>query len=407
MVRVGSSMATMTPSRSSMRVTVVSHQIRRIVSAVNMAPSSRCARGASRTAGSSHESSRSSRVAVAGAVVVVVVGVGVDDGVVGEDDGAVVVGAGAFVGGCGGRGMTIASAIKASARSCSAVVSGPWSPRSAVSCFAASCSALVNRRPSSGVNRILAVYMHRGRSRTRCERPLRRVARRRSPWSQILSARAVAATRRSSCCAVDAAGDIDQGGFVVGAGDAGDRPDLRIRQFAPLERGPDQRQRRQGVADAELLPGRVHADTAFPRQPMRRGATPPPGPALAVVELRDQQHQPRRRRRDLPEQFADLGLQPLRHDASNPVAAGSSNTAMIALQDRVSVPSPYHVSRTDVRIWLTICFSDSRTAFARALPRAKASLQGRIPHPHHGFGDSGQLRQQWPATPTPLPHRHA
>src|SRR5437762_1270236 len=102
--------------------------------------------------------------AVAGPAAVVVVfvagrGFGFDDGVVGEHDGAVFVAGGPLRE--AGRQNDEASATRASASNCSRVLSGPNSPRSAWSCLAASCNALVTMRPSSALKRTLAVNIAR------------------------------------------------------------------------------------------------------------------------------------------------------------------------------------------------------------------------------------------------------
>ena len=106
-------------------------------------------------------------------------------------------------------------------------------------------------------------------------------------------------------------GHRDEVRFGFPGGDPGQRARLGVRQAARRELPPDQRVLRQGPGDPDLLAGGAGGDLALPRQPRRAGRHLPVRPALALVEVRDQQQELARRRRQVPGQLADPRLQPL------------------------------------------------------------------------------------------------
>ena len=86
--------------------------------------------------------------------------------------------------------------------------------------------------------------------------------------------------------------DVEEVGFVLGGGDAGQRPDLGVAEVALRQRLGEQRQLGQSAGDADLLPRGVGIDAAGPTQPVGTGQRPLGGPDLAAVELGDEGKQP-------------------------------------------------------------------------------------------------------------------
>jgi hypothetical protein len=88
--------------------------------------------------------------------------------------------------------------------------------------------------------------------------------------------------------------------------------DLGEADPSGAERVTDPGQVREGVGDADLLPGGAHADAAFPVEPMGAGLQARPFPALALVELADQDQETVGGGGDMRGQLADFvgqGLQ--------------------------------------------------------------------------------------------------
>jgi hypothetical protein len=106
----------------------------------------------------------------------------------------------------------------------------------------------------------------------------------------------------------DVGGDPGQG-RGIGAGDAGDRPNLRVGDPPGGERFGDAGQVLQGVGDAEVFGGGAPVHPGPPGQPMRAGADPVPAPATSGVELGQQLQEPALRSSDVPGQPQQLRLQ--------------------------------------------------------------------------------------------------
>ena len=81
--------------------------------------------------------------------------------------------------------------------------------------------------------------------------------------------------------------DVEEVGFVLRSGDAGQGPDLGVAELALGQRLGEQRQPGQCPGDADLLPGGMGIDAAGPAQPVGAGHRPLGGPDLAAVELGD------------------------------------------------------------------------------------------------------------------------
>jgi hypothetical protein len=99
----------------------------------------------------------------------------------------------------------------------------------------------------------------------------------------------------------------EQGGLVLGRGDARHGADLGEGQLAFLERRADQRQAGQGARDAELLARRVQRKPAAPLQPVGRGR--PALPAVQLVEHPQHGDQPIRGGVDVAGERGDLALE--------------------------------------------------------------------------------------------------
>ena len=82
--------------------------------------------------------------------------------------------------------------------------------------------------------------------------------------------------------------DVEEIGFVLSIGNAGERPNLGVAKLAPGERLGEQRQFGQRPGDTDLLPSGMGIDAARPAQPMSAGQRPLSGPDLASVELGDE-----------------------------------------------------------------------------------------------------------------------
>ena len=76
--------------------------------------------------------------------------------------------------------------------------------------------------------------------------------------------------------------------LVLGGGDAGQRPDLGVTEFALGQRFGEQRQLGQRPGDPDILPGSMGIDSARPAQPVGTGPRALCSPDLAAVELRDE-----------------------------------------------------------------------------------------------------------------------
>jgi hypothetical protein len=106
-------------------------------------------------------------------------------------------------------------------------------------------------------------------------------------------------------------GHLDQVRLGLRGDDPGQRPHLRVRHPARRELLPDQRVPRDGAGDPDLLAGGARGDLALPRQPGRARRQLPAGPPLALVEVRHQQQELARRRRQVPRQLTQPRLHPL------------------------------------------------------------------------------------------------
>ena len=103
--------------------------------------------------------------------------------------------------------------------------------------------------------------------------------------------------------------------YQVGLGfrgdDPGQRPHLGVGQAAGRELPPDERVIHQAAGDPDVLAGGAGGDLALPRQPRRARRHLPGRPSLPLVEVRHQQQELARRRRQVPGQLADPRLQSL------------------------------------------------------------------------------------------------
>ena len=85
--------------------------------------------------------------------------------------------------------------------------------------------------------------------------------------------------------------DVQQVGFVLRSGDAGQRPDLGVAELALRQSLGEQRQLSQRTGDTDLLARGVGIDAAGPGEPVGAGQRPLGGPDLAAVELGDEDEQ--------------------------------------------------------------------------------------------------------------------
>ena len=86
--------------------------------------------------------------------------------------------------------------------------------------------------------------------------------------------------------------DVEEVGFVVPVGNAGERPDLGVAELALGQRLRQQRQPGQRASDADFLPRGMGIDAARPGEPVGAGQRPLRGLDLAAVELGDEDEQP-------------------------------------------------------------------------------------------------------------------
>jgi hypothetical protein len=103
------------------------------------------------------------------------------------------------------------------------------------------------------------------------------------------------------------AGDHDQVRLGLRRRDPRQRPDLRIARLAAREARPQLRQPMQQPRHPHLLARRRRTQAAAVAQPIRARPAAPPGPALAAVELPNQQ-QPAARRRSAKVHLAPRAL---------------------------------------------------------------------------------------------------
>ena len=82
--------------------------------------------------------------------------------------------------------------------------------------------------------------------------------------------------------------DVEEVGFVLRGGDAGQGPDLRVAELTLRQRFGEHRQLGQRPGDADLLPRGVGIDAAGPGEPVGAGQRPLRGPDLAAIELGDE-----------------------------------------------------------------------------------------------------------------------
>ena len=101
--------------------------------------------------------------------------------------------------------------------------------------------------------------------------------------------------------------DVQEVDLILGSGDAGQRPDLRVAELALRQRFGEQRQLRQRPGDADLLPRGMGIDAAGPAQPVGARQRPLSGPDLAAVELGDEDKQPVRGGMDVGGEGGDRG----------------------------------------------------------------------------------------------------
>ena len=113
-------------------------------------------------------------------------------------------------------------------------------------------------------------------------------------------------------------GELHEVGLVVGRGDAGERPHLRVAQPARGERLRDERQVVDRAGDPELLPSSATVEAALPTEPLRARPAAPLLVALAAVVLAHEQQPPALTGRELPGQLRELRLDALeRHLAAH------------------------------------------------------------------------------------------
>src|SRR5690349_13899505 len=101
--------------------------------------------------------------------------------------------------------------------------------------------------------------------------------------------------------------------FRLGRGNAGECPDLRVRELAARERLRDPRQRREGAGHADMLTRRARRQADAPRQPVSTGAEAV-APAAAFVKLADEVEQPCSRGIEMSRQLGDLLTEALELD---------------------------------------------------------------------------------------------
>ena len=82
--------------------------------------------------------------------------------------------------------------------------------------------------------------------------------------------------------------DVEEVNLVPGGGDAGQRPDFGVAEFALGQRFGEQRQLGQCPGDADLLPRGMGIDAAGPAQPVGARQRPLCGPDLAAVQFGDE-----------------------------------------------------------------------------------------------------------------------
>src|SRR5205085_176351 len=82
--------------------------------------------------------------------------------------------------------------------------------------------------------------------------------------------------------------------------------DLRVAQFAALERRGDERAPLQPVRDPNVITRRARSDSAAPAEPVGTVLEATVAPATALIELRDQEQPARRGRGDVRRERRDL-----------------------------------------------------------------------------------------------------
>ena len=123
----------------------------------------------------------------------------------------------------------------------------------------------------------------------------------------------------------------EQPRFGLRRGDAGQGPDLGVRQLPAGERLGQQRQRRQGARYADLLAGRTEVESDPPAQPVGAGAEPV-APAAAGIELADEVEEARGGGLEMRRQLGDLIAQPVQfRDGSEGRADGVEWISMASL----------------------------------------------------------------------------
>ena len=86
--------------------------------------------------------------------------------------------------------------------------------------------------------------------------------------------------------------DVEEVVLVLLRGDASQRPDLGVAEFALRQRFGEQRQFGQCSGDSNLLPGGVGIDAAGPGEPVGAGQRSLRSPDFAAVELGDEDEEP-------------------------------------------------------------------------------------------------------------------
>jgi len=122
--------------------------------------------------------------------------------------------------------------------------------------------------------------------------------------------------------------------FGLGSGHAGQRPHLGVRELAPGESPGQQRQRAQGVRDADALAGRARVESHSPGQPGCTGAEAGV-PTTAGVELANQVQKVRSGGLDVRRQLGDLITQLIQLGGR---LQGGGNVGRADFHERVPLP---------------------------------------------------------------------